>query len=305
MISSPRVSIGMPVFNGERFIAEAIDSILAQTFEDFELIISDNASIDETEEICRRYAEKDHRVIYIRNRENLGAAYNYNQTFHLSSGEFFKWQPHDDILEPEFLERCVEALDNDPAAVMSYTGWAPIDETGAPIEKKQARYQPWRADSLDPTQRSRFIFRMEARPPSAIYGLFRSDVMRRTKLYRPIHGGDHIMIAEALLYGPFHEVAGELFLNRWHQASGGKIPSYRKRVDWWRPVGRSGRLGRDPVTPYLMFSWTMVRTAAAQVDSIRRSPLSRRDKMRCLAQVPGWLAGQLWRVIKPRLPKQA
>ena len=146
-------------------MAETIDSILMQTYEDFELIISDNASTDQTEEICRRYAEKDVRIKYVRNRENLGAAYNYNQTFHLSSGEFFKWAPHDDILRPEFLERCLDALDDDPVAVMSYTGWIPIDETGALIEKTNTKYQPWRADSLDPAERSRFIFRMEPRPP--------------------------------------------------------------------------------------------------------------------------------------------
>ncbi len=86
MNGRPRVSIGLPVFNGERFVAEAIDSILAQTFTDFELIVSDNASTDRTEEICRQYAEKDERIRYVRNRENYGAAFNFNQTFHLSSG---------------------------------------------------------------------------------------------------------------------------------------------------------------------------------------------------------------------------
>src|SRR6266536_1939108 len=91
MSGRTRVSIGLPVFNGERFVAEAIDSILAQTFEDFELIISDNASTDGTEEICRCYAEKDERIRFVRNRENYGAAFNFNQTFHLSSGGYFKW----------------------------------------------------------------------------------------------------------------------------------------------------------------------------------------------------------------------
>ena len=85
----PKVSVGLPVFNGKRFVAEAIESILAQTFDDLELVISDNASTDGTEEICRAYAEKDERVRYVLNSENLGAAYNYNQTFHLSSGTYF------------------------------------------------------------------------------------------------------------------------------------------------------------------------------------------------------------------------
>src|SRR6266511_793350 len=87
MNGRPRVSIGLPVFNVERFVAEAIDSILAQTFTDFEMIVSDNASTDRTEEICRQYAEKDERIRYVRNRENYGAAFNFNQTFHLSRGD--------------------------------------------------------------------------------------------------------------------------------------------------------------------------------------------------------------------------
>ena len=306
MMRTPKVSIGLPVFNGERFVAETIDSILAQTFDDFELIISDNASTDRTEEICRKYAEADGRVIYVRNRQNLGAAYNYNQTFHLSAGEYFKWACHDDLVRPEFLKRCVEVLDGDPSIVMSYTRWAPIDEAGDPVEPPEQQHQPWRADSLDPVERFRFDFRMEPRPPSAIYGLFRSDVLRKTGLYRPTHGGDDILMAEVSLYGQIHEVPEELFLNRWHSNSGGKIPTFRKRVDWWLPEARAGRLGRrSRLGALLLFARTMAETAIAQASSIRRAPLSPRDRLRCFAQLPIWLAGLLWRRIERRLPRQS
>jgi glycosyltransferase involved in cell wall biosynthesis len=304
MNDPPKVSIGMPVFNGERYIAETIDSILAQTFEDFELIFSDNASTDGTEEICRRYAEKDGRIRYVRNRENLGAAYNYNQAFHLSSGMYFKWACHDDLLRPEFLERCVEVLDRDPAAVVAYTGWAPIDGAGDPLEHPTPRYRPWQADSPDPAKRTRYVFRMERRPPSAIYGLFRSDALRQTGLYRPTHGGDHILMAEISLYGPLREVPEELFLNRWHDESGGKIATFRERVDWWLPASRRGRIGRGPVGAFMLFLKTMAQTATAQIGSIRRAPLSPRDKRRCLIQLPLWFAGELWRRIERRIPER-
>ena len=109
--NKPRVSIGMPVFNGENYLAEALDSLLTQTFSDFELIISDNASTDKTEEICRAYAVRDQRIRYFRNQENLGASRNYNRVFELSSGEYFKWAAHDDLCAPEFLGRCVDVLD--------------------------------------------------------------------------------------------------------------------------------------------------------------------------------------------------
>ena len=96
----PRVSIGLPVYNGDNYLAETLDSILAQTFTDFELIISDNGSTDRTEAICRRYAAQDHRVRYVRNPSNLGAARNYKRAFELARGEYFKWNGHDDPLAP-------------------------------------------------------------------------------------------------------------------------------------------------------------------------------------------------------------
>ncbi len=306
MSEPPKVSIGIPVFNGERFLDKTIESILSQTFTDFELVISDNASKDGTEEICRRYADHDPRIAYVRNQENLGAAYNYNQAFHLSSGEYFKWACHDDLLRREFLERCVEVLDRNPAVVLAYTGWAPIDVTGARLDLPKPRYAAWRADAPDPVKRTRFRFRMERRPPSAIYGLFRSSVLRRTGLYRPTHGGDHILMAEIALYGPLREIPEELFLNRWHSASGGKISTYRERVDWWLPesrrhgVGRS-RVGKSVVATLALFAKTMAQTAVAQIGSIRRSPLSASDKLICYAQLPLWFGGELWRRFEPRL----
>ena len=99
----PRVSIGLPVYNGENFLEFALDSILGQTFQDFELIISDNASTDATESICRRYAAKDSRIRYYRNPNNQGAAQNYNRVFALARGEYFKWAAHDDVCKPNYL----------------------------------------------------------------------------------------------------------------------------------------------------------------------------------------------------------
>jgi hypothetical protein len=144
---------------------------------------------------------------------------------------------------------------------------------------------------------------MERRPPSAIYGLFRSNFLRRTGLYRPIHGADHILMAETALYGPFQELPDPLFLNRWHSTSGGKIPTFRDRVNWYLPEAERGRSGSGRVGSLLLFAKTMAQTALAQVDSIRRSPLSSSDKRRCYAQLHLWFAGELWRRVEPRLPR--
>jgi len=114
----PRVSIGLPVYNGENYLEEAIDSILAQTYKDFELIISDNASTDRTPDICQAYANKDPRIRYYRNEKNIGAAVNFNRVFELSSSEYFKWAAHDDIIAPDYISECIEILDNDDSIVL-------------------------------------------------------------------------------------------------------------------------------------------------------------------------------------------
>src|SRR5215204_5257287 len=111
---SPRVTIGLAVYNGEKYLHQAIDSVLAQTFTDFELIVSDNASTDATAAIVLQYAAKDARVRYTRNRENVGSARNFNRLVDLATGEYFKWMAVDDLIAPEFLATCVAALDAEP-----------------------------------------------------------------------------------------------------------------------------------------------------------------------------------------------
>ena len=106
----PRVSIALPVYNGERYLEQSIRSVLAQTFTDFELIVSDNASTDRTIEIVERFAAIDPRVVLLRNDENRGAAWNYNNAFEHATGEFFRWHARDDWFEPDLIESLVEAL---------------------------------------------------------------------------------------------------------------------------------------------------------------------------------------------------
>src|SRR4051812_42293346 len=125
-----RVCIGMPVYNGQRYVAAAIESIRAQTFADFELIISDNASTDATGEICRAFAAKDSRIIYNRLSSNVGAILNFERVYKLGGGQYYKWHAHDDLIEPAFLARCVEALDREPSAVLAYPKAKFIDSAG-------------------------------------------------------------------------------------------------------------------------------------------------------------------------------
>ena len=124
----PRVSIGLPVYNGERYLEQALNSILGQTYTDFELIISDNASSDRTKAICEEFRSKDQRIRYYRNEVNLGAGPNHDLVFRRSKGKYFKWFGYDDLIAPNFLSRCIEILDRYHTVVLCTPKTKIIDE---------------------------------------------------------------------------------------------------------------------------------------------------------------------------------
>jgi glycosyltransferase involved in cell wall biosynthesis len=205
----------MPVYNGERHLAAALDSVLGQTFTDFELIICDNASTDRTGEIAQSYAAKDPRVRYVRNVRNVGAARNFRRTFELSSGEYFRWHAADDVSSPECQARCVEAIERDPRAVLAYPKTRFMDEQGRLL---------WDYDdglhlqSAPAGQRFRQILERLGYV-NLHYGLMRADVLRKTRLLGTYGGSDIVFLAELSLYGPFCEVPEFLFYRRLHPAA--------------------------------------------------------------------------------------
>src|SRR5215469_10077370 len=150
MSSTPLVSVGIFVYNGERFIEETLSSILGQTFTDFELIISDNASTDRTGQIAEAYAARDTRIRYYRSEKNMGAGWNVRRVYELATGKYFKQAAADDLLEPDFLRLCVEALENDPSCVVAYAKTREVDENGAFIKNY---ITPMQTNSSDPVAR--------------------------------------------------------------------------------------------------------------------------------------------------------
>lgn len=209
-----RVTIGMPVYNGERFLAEAIESVLRQSYRDLTLIISDNASGDGTEAICRRYAAEDPRVQYVRRDENCGAVPNFNSTFQLSRSEYFKWQCADDAMAPDLVGEAVEALDREPEVVLAYHRAKIIDDRGDLIGT-------W-ADGLDmhggkPHQRlHQFLYKRNKGHLESQFGLYRTSIFRRTTQLPVLPHGDQILIAEMAMHGPLRELPGEHFYRRFH-----------------------------------------------------------------------------------------
>jgi len=237
---TPRISIGFPVFNGADFLREALDALLAQDFEDFELIVSDNASTDATGSICREYAQADGRIRYFRADENRGAAWNYNFVFAQARGEFFKWAAHDDVCAPQFLSRCLEVFDrSDDKVVLVYPRATLIDDDGNLLEPDSDRMET----------RSAFAHRRvihvlsNVNLANAIFGLIRSPALRRTRLIGPFVASDYVLFVELAILGQFVEVPEELFEKRVHARSSRAANVTEGQVmRWFDPTRRHGRL---------------------------------------------------------------
>jgi glycosyltransferase involved in cell wall biosynthesis len=224
-----RLSIGLPVYNGERFLAQALDSLLAQTFQDFEIIISDNASTDRTSEICRDYAQADRRVRYVRNERNLGAIANFNRVFELSPGSLFKWAAHDDLYHERYLESCVRLLDESPDVVLAHSNTAFIDENDEPFpfDSKAGCYvdpktgvpqmpdSPAIGDSAVAVERFWQVL-AHARWGTLQFGVIRRQILQQTRLEQNFAGSDRPLLAELALLGRFKSSPERLFLKRFH-----------------------------------------------------------------------------------------
>jgi len=210
--TTPKVSIGLPVYNGARFLKEAIDSILSQTFTDFELIICDNDSDDGTAEIALGYARADSRVRYHRNDRNIGAAHNFNKAFSLSRGQYFKWAACDDIHLPDCLARCVQVLDSDAKVVLVYPKSSEINEDGT---QRTPLLCPYELDSPHTYHRFHRLLWNPPWYPHMIFGLVRASALAQTRPYAPKRWADYAILAELALLGPWNQIDEVLFVNRY------------------------------------------------------------------------------------------
>lgn len=273
--TTPRVTIGLPVYNGQNYLIETLESLLAQTYADFELVITDNASTDRTEAICREYAGRDERIRYYRNDENIGAAANYNRAFELGRGEYFKWAAHDDLLAPAYLERCVEVLDNSPDVVLAYTQAKAIDSKGNVV-----KVYPGKKHFNSPDPRQRFYeFVLDPSPVVAVFGLMRREVLGRTRLIGKYAGSDRPLLSELSLLGKFYEVPEHLFFYRFHEEqSWGGNKSPQAQQAWYDPR-RAGKITFP--------QWRLLRE---HVRSIERSPVGFKERISCYLYMGYWMA---------------
>ncbi len=223
-MEAPRITIALPVYNGERFLGEAIESILSQTFTDFQLLLSDNCSTDRTCEICRAYADKDKRVRYIRQPTNVGAAENYNRAFKGARSEYFKWAAADDVLRPDYVRRCIEVLDDDPSVVIAYAKAQFIDPEGNPLEVNDLG---WHLVNESPAERLAYVV-SHGHWCNVVFGVIRREALVRTSLIADYPGQDYRLLGELALMGKFYEVPAPLFLRRLHSGAS----SQNTGLDW-------------------------------------------------------------------------
>lgn len=263
----PTVSIGLPVYNGARFLPQAFESLLGQTYRDFELIVSDNASTDETAAICAEYAARDSRVRYIRQPVNIGAPRNWSFVVTVARGRYFKWASCNDRCAEDMLERCVAVLEQQPHAVLCYGRTRLVDE-------ETGREEPYAGDiAIEDERPSDRLMRLlrELRLNNAQSGLIRLDALRQTGLDRPYPAGDMPLMAELALRGTFVLLPDVLLFRRMGLQTFSRGLAGKAHADFYG--ARSTAL------------LDLLRRHRDHAIGVLRAPISAREKGRSLRQL--------------------
>lgn len=280
MGTAPRLTIGLPVYNGEKYVAEAIEALLGQTFTDFELIISDNASTDGTARICRDYEKRDPRVRYHQQPRNIGLAPNHNFVAERARGDLFKWAASDDLYARDLIERCVEALDAYPGVVLAHSWTAHVDDSGTVTTALD-----YPLSTASPRAPQRFRSLLFDNGGDDDYGVVRTEALRRTAMKESYHHADRTIVAELSLYGRFYQVPDWLYFRRDHDDRAERAcPTVRSRCANMDPR-RADRLRHPVARLYGEYIWAYIRM-------IRRAPLSAAEKRECYRHLAEWLTSR-------------
>lgn len=285
---SPKISIGLPVYNGENYIEEAINSLIHQSFKDFEIVISDNASTDRTQEICEFFQSQDKRIRYYRNSTNMGAAYNYKKVFKLAKGDFFKWMAHDDKCSPNYLEECIKVLENDPTIVMCFPRVSLIDQDNHPLPlMKENTYLTPKGKIISTNLQRDFTSSYPSKRYSEVlfkttecyefFGLSRRSIIEQTSQHDAYYGSDKVLLCELSLMGKLQEVPSAICYFRIHDQQSQSIKGSEERARW--------------ISPELNYGVFMLRVKCVQgyYRSIFAYSLSLFERVKCLSILMVWL----------------
>jgi glycosyltransferase involved in cell wall biosynthesis len=261
------VTIGCPVYNADEYLELALESLLDQSYDDYEIFISDNGSTDRTEEICRAFATRDERVRYSRSEINHGLSWNWNTLIAGARGEYYKTAAHDDLHARDYLLRTTSVLDEHLDVVLCYPKTIDIDADG-----NELGIHPDNLDLQQPTPHQRLAHLLRyMRFCNPIFGLMRTSVLRSTGWMRPYGKADRVLLAEMCLRGKYYEYPEPLFYRRLF--SGRSLEKYTDPAELDRfhataPTASSG------------YPWT--RLFAAHVGAIRHAPIPEVERIRCL-----------------------
>lgn len=293
MSAIPRLSIGLPVYNSEDYLAESLEALLGQSYEDYELIISDNASDDGTADICRGYEKRDSRIRYFRQQRNIGAAPNHNFVFEQSQGELFKWASGDDLYAHDLLERCIDALDEYPDVVLAHSWTAAIDGGG-----KITQALPYHLHTESPVAPVRFrsmLFGASENDHGIIraddeYGVIRSRVLHQVNLQGSYYNADRVFTIGIALQGRFHQIPEWLYFRRDHDDRAAHAqPTVRKWCTNLDPR-RASTLRHPTARLVSEYIW-------GYVAAIQQAPLSPADRLQCYGILARWGASRALPVI--------
>lgn len=274
----PLVTVGIPVYQGERYLPETIESARTQDHPRLEILISDNGSTDGTEEICRAAAAADERVRYLRYDHNRGGTWNYNNLISEARGEMLTITAADDVKLPTFVSSCVAALEAaGDGCILAVSRTRIIDENGDVTEDLGD-------ENLvidEPTPHERMAHFMRTVASHIMYGVVRTDALRATRGLRPVAGGDVVILAELACLGWFTLVPEQSFLQRKHP---GAHSATRAGYDaFYRPQGHS------------RFSFPHTRLQADLLLACVIAPVSVAERARCLrTSITHWVIPQ-WR----------
>jgi glycosyltransferase involved in cell wall biosynthesis len=271
-----RVSIGIPLYNGERYLEGALEALVGQTHQDLDIVISDNASTDRTQEICEAFAALDPRIRYIRQPFNRGAAYNHNFVAREANGEYFRWYAYDDVMGPECLEQCARALDESPDVVLAWPRPSVIDGTGTLVEDFCVDL-PW--DDRTPSSR----LRSRVVPDDGqvgwcfpIYGLARREAFLKCLPMGAYNRSDTVVLAHLALLGGWRELPQRLFFCRVHEDNSTARTPPHEVARWMDPTA-SPAWSMPTCRAYYGFARAVWRTEMAPM-----------EKLRCAAVVAWW-----------------
>lgn len=291
------LSIGVFVYNGEHFIKESLDSLLKQTFTDFELIISDNGSTDRTREICEQYAAIDSRIRYYPHQENMGAGWNIRRVFELGRGKYFKWAACDDLCAPTFLEKCINALEQDPTMVLAHSRTRIIDRYGNFVENY---HWPMKTDSHNVICRYREML-LNDHMCYQIFGVIRRAAILHIPPQGSFVNSDGVLLLQLSFLGRFYEDSDYLFTSRRHESQSSRtlpvrVKQRRFRLtnrfctlpcpEWWDP-----QKARSIAFP----EWRQLREYFL---SIVRAPIRPTQQLHAIALLAPWMVKHFRRMMK-------